>query len=972
MKIEEKFKNPPIEFRSAPFWSWNDDLKNEELCRQIKEMKEKGIGGFFMHSRIGLITPYLSSEWMNKIKVSVDYARKTGMLAYLYDEDRWPSGFAGGIIPSKGEEYRIKALECKIINGKRVFKVIHGPNISWFNNYSYIDVLSKKVVKAFIESTYEAYNQEVGSDFGKTIPGIFTDEPNYSVRESSPKDILIPWTDNLPSRFEEEYGYKISEHLPSLFFNEGDYKKIRYDFWNLVTDLFLESYSQQIYTWCQKHNLSYTGHYLCEDNLSSQIKCIGAAMPHYEYMHIPGIDHLGRNIKDLLTLKQVSSVAHQLGRKRVLSELYGCSGQNFSFSGRKWIGDWHIVLGVNFFCPHLSLYSMRGERKRDCPPTIYYQQPWWKYNKVIEDYFARLNYIMSEGEFKANILVIHPIESAWCLYRPTDTKEVDKLNHSFVHLVKELCELHQDYDLADEKILKKYGKTTKDSIKVGRMSYKIVIIPPLITLRAKTFSLLKEFLANGGRIIAIEPLAYLIEGKEVREELDNFWKKIIVISQEKEILEKTLNQILDREISIKDAEGKEISSIYYHHRRLSKDRDLYFLVNTSENREFKTKIEIKGEGIVERWDPLSGKIRQIPSFCREGKTYLELNFPEVASHLLVKRKDTQTSLKTFPSYKILKTRVLPDQWEFTRCDPNALTLDFCQYKLEGEKWSEKVPVWQVQKKLEERKKEVKVSLRFSFQTLFNSQKKIYLILENPQIFEIKVNNEGITYTDIGWWRDISFKKIDISNIIKKKGENIVELSCLFIPPKKPNTLIYKKDGVELESIYITGDFAVEAEKTIIKDKNTFLNNFSLTEEKKVKEGNLVLQGYPFYAGSVIYRQKIKLNNLSSKEKVLLKFEDFKAIVAKVSVNHQEVGLVFWPPYEIEITSSLKNGENLIEIELTNSLRNLLGPHHHSRGELLSVGPGSFIDETHWVNGYNFVPFGLNKVKIYTLLPIPGK
>jgi len=51
VNIEEKFKNPGMEFRSAPFWSWNDDLRKEELGRQIKEMKEKGMGGFFMHSR---------------------------------------------------------------------------------------------------------------------------------------------------------------------------------------------------------------------------------------------------------------------------------------------------------------------------------------------------------------------------------------------------------------------------------------------------------------------------------------------------------------------------------------------------------------------------------------------------------------------------------------------------------------------------------------------------------------------------------------------------------------------------------------------------------------------------------------------------------------------------------------------------------------------------------------------------------
>jgi len=260
---------------------------------------------------------------------------------------------------------------------------------------------------------------------------------------------------------------------------------------------------------------------------------------------------------------------------------------------------------------------------------------------------------------------------------------------------------------------------------------------------------------------------------------------------------------------------------------------------------------------------------------------------------------------------------------------------------------------------------VEVNLRFSFQTNFKDEKrKIQLVLESPEIFKIKVNSHQVNYSDIGFWHDISFKKVDISGLIRQKGENIVELSCLFIPPKKKNTLIYKKDGVELESIYIIGDFSVKARKTSLERRATFLNDFLLTDEtKEVKQGDLTPQGYPFYAGSVVYKQRVKVDGLRPEERIYLRFEDFQAIVARLTVNDKDAGLVFWPPYEIDISPVLKKGENLLEIELTSSLRNLLGPHHHSQGELLSVGPASFIDETHWMDGYNFVPFGLNKVKL---------
>lgn len=109
MNLEE-LKNPGVWYRPAPFWSWNDKLCEEELLRQIDEMYEKGYGGFFMHSRVGLVTEYLSEEWMRLVRSCAEHARRLGMLAWLYDEDKWPSGFAGGIVPLEKPEHRHKYL----------------------------------------------------------------------------------------------------------------------------------------------------------------------------------------------------------------------------------------------------------------------------------------------------------------------------------------------------------------------------------------------------------------------------------------------------------------------------------------------------------------------------------------------------------------------------------------------------------------------------------------------------------------------------------------------------------------------------------------------------------------------------------------------------------------------------------------------------------------------------------------------
>ena len=111
--LQHEFKNPGSLFRGAPFWAWNGKLEPDELRRQIRLMKEMGLGGFFMHSRVGLATPYLSNEWFDCIRVCCEEAEKLGMKAWLYDEDRWPSGAAGGLV-TKDPKYRARSLVAPV------------------------------------------------------------------------------------------------------------------------------------------------------------------------------------------------------------------------------------------------------------------------------------------------------------------------------------------------------------------------------------------------------------------------------------------------------------------------------------------------------------------------------------------------------------------------------------------------------------------------------------------------------------------------------------------------------------------------------------------------------------------------------------------------------------------------------------------------------------------------------------------
>jgi hypothetical protein len=998
------FETPPKAFRAAPFWSWNDDLDPEELIRQVGIMDEAGWGGFFMHSRVGLVTPYLSERWMECVRAAVAEARRRGMSAYLYDEDKWPSGFAGGLVAAQKREYRDLALVCKVDNRPAVieehvalfkarfqagqlsdFQPIRAEEVkaldwsyerlvqfypltaslgqSRFNDYCYTDLLNPEAVRAFIESTYERYFLEVGEDFGGSVPAIFTDEPAYNHRILDRRDqAFVPWTIGLESYFRENKGYDLLTKLPDLFFDTATASQTRYDFWHTLTQRFVEAFSRQIYQWCQEHGLAFTGHSMAEDTLRSQVEWIGAAMPHYEYQHIPGIDKLRRDVAQPTTVKQLDSAACQLGRTRTLCEAYGCAGQNFAFTGRKWIGDWLCLLGVNLLNPHISLYSMRGARKRDYPANLFYQQPWWRYNHLIADYFARLSWALTQGQRVVDLLVLHPIGSAWSLYSPLRPLPVDELNVRFENLVEALLELHRDFHFGDEMLMERMatvGLAEDDELlqgtpvlRVGEMAYRMVIVPPGVTLARHTVTLLKEFAAAGGRIIAIEPQPTMIEGTS--------WDSATAagsvlpegtqaIRLERGVLRSVLDAALSPGVELPDA-----PKVWYHHRHVE-GKELYFLANTDFERGTVVTARLRGEGRLEEWDAMSGEIRPLASHCAEGHTTVTLEFPPVGSHLLLINPQEETLAEKSAVLRTIQTINPEETWSFVRHDPNALTLDYCQYRLGDGQWSERLPVWRAFERVMGAGLGTRFGLRYTFDAAHFLHGEVALVLESPERFSVALNGQPIEAEGRSWWHDISFKKMDIASLVRG-GENEITLGSLV------------EQDTEIEHLYVVGDFGVAANllgrsSRIMGQTFEVLGpRFQLTKEPMtLRSGDLASQGYPFFAGMISLTQSLHLPALEGR--VFLEFDRGEVPLVEVIVNDQSAGCVMWPPHEVDITHLLHEGQNIITLKLVGSLRNLLGPHHQEGGDKPWTGPSEFKNVPDWTDDYWVAPFGIDDVRL---------
>ncbi len=452
-ELKALFNDPPNQYRSAPLWVWNDKVSEAQIDQQLADFKAGGMGGVFIHPRPGLITSYLSDDWFSLCNYTVKKGKELGMDVWLYDENSYPSGFAGGHVPAEmPESYNqgqgldlqqvdkvpedrnniylaLKKVDTKFIDitnklddeidktgdyyiyEKQFFK-----NQAWHGGFSYVDLLYDGVTEKFIELTMTGYEKAIGNEFGKTVPGIFTDEPNIA----SPGGIR--WTPSLFKDFEKRWGYDLKTNLPSLSFEIGDWKRIRHNYYATLLELFIERWSKPWYNYTEKNSLNWTGHYWEHGWPNSGHG--GDNMAMYAWHQMPAIDILMNQYSEdvnaqfgnVRTVKELSSVANQMGKTRTLSETYGAGGWDLRFEDMKRIGDWEYVLGVNFLNQHLSYMTLEGARKRDHPQSFSYHEPWWEDYKVQGDYFARLSLALTSGKQINNVLVIESTSTAWMYF----------------------------------------------------------------------------------------------------------------------------------------------------------------------------------------------------------------------------------------------------------------------------------------------------------------------------------------------------------------------------------------------------------------------------------------------------------------------------------------------------------------------------------------------------------------------------
>ncbi len=903
------FINVPKKYRPIPFWSWNEKLDTTETKLQIKQMNDVGFGGYFMHARGGLQTEYMSDEWFDNISAGVKMGKKLDMKPWAYDENGWPSGFGNGIVNGKGVKYQQKYLRYEKGEKKTETTIanIDGYHFYYEINPFYVDLLDGEVTKTFLQEIYTPYYEKYGNE----IEGFFTDEPQLSRK-------YMPWSFVLEREFQKEYGDDLIAKLPQLFFTAGDYVKTRLKFWRLVTKLFSNNFTKQIYDWCSERGLKFTGHMVNEEDLRGQLTTNGAVMPNYRYFHIPGMDCLGRQKIKKTTIYQLTSVAEQFGKEQVLSETFALTGWNVNFEDLKAIYEWQMVRGVNLLCTHLSAYSLRGIRKRDYPAAFSYQEPWWNKFKLFTDSMSRIGMILSNGKSKCDTLLIHPQSTAWILFNYENNQPIAEYDAKFNAVIDVLERKHIRFHLGDELIIEEDARVEGNKFIIGNQSYTTVVLPPHLVLFESTEKLLTEFKNNGGVVV---------------EDINNI-DNVDIISDERIVYTK----------------------------RIFDDFDLYYFVNTSDD---KLNVNIsKGTHIL---DILTGKKQPF-----NHKTFFE---PSGSMVIL----DYHSEIPNTPEEKAEHKKIdISGEWDIAECEYNAITMDKCDYFFDGELIEKKGPVISIQDKACALGRKVKIDMKYTVKAEFVPE-QVFLVCETPEIFNFFVNGKKLPNCECGYYRDKAFKKLDLAGYLKQ-GNNEILVSCDFEQSEttyknieksrkfesEKNKLTY---DMEIESMYIVGDFSVatEGEFTVLpKNAVRYKGDFVIsTPKKSIKLQNIEQQSFPFFNG----RMTLKKNFNLKRGNHILEFNTKSASLVSVKVNGEYAGDIIWKPYRLDITPYIREGENNIEITLISSLRNLLGPHHIEEGESYDVTPPSFFREDTiwgswfkkpWNDDYCFVIFGINE------------
>lgn len=931
-----------------PFWFWNDRLSADEIHWQIKEMADKGIKGFFIHARQGLVQPYLSEAFFQMVDVAVDAAKKYGLLVHLYDEYPYPSGVAGGEVilgcpqfyatrlvqhtyNTKGGWVRLELPPGKVLSCT-AYRLRNG-QVDWENGLDLCDHIGPVLIKnSYIETGLTRYNQKryFASEPVPVLEAKLPEGPHrifvaVQAEVSHHKywdqfvDVLNPEAVRrffalTHERYKKRYGSKFGKGIVSIFVDETQphwseripqafREEYGYDLLACLPALQDDSHPDHLKVSCDLYKLQYK--LFCESfeqPLSEWCRANGLAysgeklslrMSQLRYMDIPGCEpgHVKVGAKlDLLqarlrqNAKATASAAYFYGKSGALCECYHSTGWSATLQDAKFIADGLLLLGIDYLVPHGFFYSTHALKKHDAPPTFFFQMPFWPLFGKLSERVDRIAQAFAGTHIAAELLVVDPASGL-----PTREDLA-----TYETLLDMLMISHLDFHIVDTDILEA-SLIERGKVRVAGIEAQVVVLPPMQIVEQPLREWIEHYQACGGTVVRCE------RGQPPHE-----------------IKARLLKHVAPSLSIIQD--GKEAEAVYVV-KRIGNGKTLWFLLNTSDQ---VIHVELKSGGEMQR-EPYLQEIpldRGFPPLLKEEAGRYRRTIRPFESFLVQVTESAEAAVRlpriTVPVRGPARVRIE---------SPNLLRMYWWQMSLVGDdgqtQQTAQVPAVPISNQLlsgrfrfsplirtffghEPELDWPRLSARYEYSFECHYAGQVELVMEPGSVvgeWTIYVNNSGpLTDRDFGSSNAHVRGSIGVEiTPFLRQGENTIRVEAT----------TDRSDGGLCNALYLAGDFGVALDPVRLVDRPE-MGAFERYEE------NLL----PYYAGVITYTTEFEVESIPAAENVLLELDYGTPFheATEVSVNGSAHIAVAWEPRLVMLPASrLRVGRNMLETRVYTTL-----------------------------------------------------
>jgi len=1003
--LKEHFAAPDNHFGSAPLWVWNTKVTRADIDTMLYGFKKNAFGGVFVHPRPGLITEYLSKEWFDDYAYTVRKAKELGLDVWIYDENSYPSGFAGGHVPDEmPESYNqgqmlhltkmgrlsdeveglagtggavIGAAEGKYVYvlkeenggftditsrlkeyaGKEgnfyLFNKAYYGRSPWYGGFSYVDLMVKGVTEKFIDVTMKGYEQSIGAEFGKTVRGVFSDEANIETQGSG----NVRWTPDLFTAFREKWGYELLPNLPLLYEETGaglagtkgsvDWKKVRHDYFETLLDLFVDRWSKPFAAWAAGKNLEWTGHYWEHEWPSPNNGPDNMAM--YVYPQRPGIDMLFNQFNE-------TSPGAQFGNVRSVKELASVSnqmGKKRNLSETYGGGGWD-----------LTFKDMK--RLGD-----------WEFVLGVNTLNQHLAHMTINGARKYDYPQSFSYHTPWWPY-------YGSLNIHFTRLTFALTrgeERNNVLVLEPTTTAWMYFNHDRSDPKFSEIGNNFQAFVTRLQKAQVEYDLGSEYIIRGfgsvaGGKFVVGKRAYGVV--VIPAEMENVDKRTLELLKEfagqgGKIVNLGKLQYVDgapmRTGGLNGAASGGLGGIggggerpedqlraddisfwvtggdLFHQRRRLKDGQLLFLANSDLGASAHVRVRMAGKKVL-LLNTFTGKIEEYAGKADGGKVWFETELPPAGSQLFFIGNEAAGNYPM--AGKDEKETVLTTaKMTVVRPRMNTLMIDFCDVHVGDTVLRDK-------------------HVYYAADTVF----KYFGFKDgNPWNTSVQFRRNIIDRDTISSGRGFSVTyhftvggSVDakgLEGVVERAGTYVITINGKVVKPEPGRWWLDKSFGV-----LKIGDYVRPGENSLTLSTNKMsiydevepvyvLGDFNLESAAKgwaiappavLGLGSWKTQGMPMYGQGIHYIKEFVLG--ARPTRLLVKLGKWNGTMAAVTVNGKPAGVIAYDPFELDIAKYLVAGKNKVDVEVIGSLKNLLGPHHGKHQ------PG-LASPWHWRNILNY-------------------